>query len=1096
MDHNHRYRVILHGPSVWKGATRPPDADQQAPFIVAFEPQNDLVEMQQGTLELDDFFIDEITCTTQIFSIFFFEMQEQAVHAQQALSRSLDRLQTVYDIFQNTRVLEALEQALGSVHMPLEVVVSRTDLTGDEKGRASLNADKESYTIRMAVSQGLTSVTPETNLLEVVSQAVARKGALLNRVSISFYELPGNRATSVAQTPAHIGVSGIIGKSGKSTPRNLTRGTTPCARVGKAVVDLYSKRGLINPPTPWMSAPYNENVLVASSPVLKATVDSKQLEELLHQSDEGLRSVSQDQYIHEAELKNLNLPTESNNDLKEIPIEKVSLKVNGGLENQGFDFDDVRPPSSDRTNASGIANAVDMALQLFDTWNFDDYEVVKMPERVIQIPRSASRKVSIGADEEKVKKLENENKELHETNANRLQEIANLQNQIDELELDLRRQVDTVRLQHEIETAKLQEALKDRERVISEINTARSSADAGLSLESAREIQMLSKEIDSVTEEKQGLLKQVQLMTAERNKMADELDSLKARISEVTSMENAVKQIQVEKEGQMAVMRDFIGKLKMEKESMASDLNKYRRENKKLGSELKHAKFVEEQLKDTLKRFEVDVSHLNDTEYELKASKAVLKEKDGEIKTLKLDVERLNDERAKAELTLNDFRKQLSEVTEKARNLQEELYAERKISLEQKETIKNLEATKCALEMEIQDGETMKEKLRHDKSEAVDRYLKEKIKHDCLLREHDLKSNRLSGQVKELSTKLNLMAHKYDQLRGEYASHLIRSSIRSSLAERKIESDKETAVGLMNTVLKSKAELARKRCQLRLMAKALQMPSDTTDKDILSELRKPRTLDSLTQQKIKNYEKLKAAYSKLKTEKDEQAKLLETKTSAYNKYVRRHDQLHEENRRLITALASEREKLSAMEMDAKRQIRDEVIKVNEDKRLLHAKQCELMMENQVLKQEVGMLKQQVALQLDSFDIDRKESIRSYRYESLDGNKLVIKKLSNMSNVLGSGDVKHGGIRCRISDTTFEDDLSIDCSGSVDFDRQRTIEKPYIAGSPCAYKDTRASFYSRKATLEKMRTRQQLKEDYRPDGIYGENGIRNRHPWVF
>ncbi|CDR96446.1 hypothetical protein, conserved [Babesia bigemina] len=1096
MGHNHRYRVILHGPSVWKGVVRPPDADQQAPFIVAFEPQNDLVAMQQGTLELNDFIIDEVTCTTQIFSIFFFEMQEQAVNAQQALSRSLDRLQTVYDIFQNTRVIEALEQALGSVHVPLEVVVSRVDLTGDEAGNGSLNADKESYTIRMAVSQGLSTVTPETNLLDVARQAISRKGALLNRVSISFYELPANRATSVAQTPAHVGLSGIVGKSAKSTPRNITRGTTPCARIGKAVVDLYSKRGLINPPTPWLMAPYNENVLVAASPVLKATVASQQLEELLQQSDEGLRSISQDQYVHEAELKNLNLPTETNNDAEGIAVEQVSLEINGGLENQGFDFDDVRPPSSDRTNASGIANAVDEALQLFDRWNFDDFEVFNVPEPVIQIPKSSSRKVSIGVDDERVKQLEDENKELHETNTNHLQEIAYLRDQVDELELDLRRQVDTVKLQHEIETTKLKEALKDRERVISEMNSARSSTDAGLTLESAREIQTLNEEIDSVTEEKQRLLKQVKLMTEERNKMAEELDSLKIRMSEVTKMENAIKQIQDEKEGHIAIMRDCIGKLRKEKEGLASDLDKHRRENTKLVRELKHAKFVEDQLKETLKKFEGDVAHLNDTEYELKASRAALKERDAEIKTLKLDMERLNGERTEAERTLNDLKKRFAEITETVKNVEEELFAERKISLEQKETIKNLEANKCALEVEIKDGETMREKLKQDKSEAVGRYLKEKIKHDGLLREHELKCNRLSGEVKELSTKLNLVVHQHDQMRIKYASHIIKSSITSGIAERKMESNEKATIGLVKTVLKFKAELARKRCQLRLMAKALQMPTDTTDKDILTELRKPRTLDSLTQQKLKNYEKLKTVHSKLKTEKDELAKLLEVKTSGYNKYVRRHDQLHEENRRLNTLLASERERLSAMQMEAKRQIRDEVIKVNEDKRLLHAKQCELMMENQILKQENAMLKQRVALQLDSSGIDRSESVKSYRYESLDGNKLVIKKLSNMTNVLSSGGVKHGGIRCRISDTTFEDDLSVDYTESIDLDRQRTIEKPYIAGSPCAYKDTKASLYSRKATLEKLRTKQQPKEDYRAEGIYGGSGIKNRHPWVF
>ncbi|ORM41171.1 uncharacterized protein BXIN_0375 [Babesia sp. Xinjiang] len=1077
MNNETHYRVILHGPSTWKGVTSVGNLDQQAPFIVAFDPQNNLVCMHQGTLELDDFVIDDITCSTQVLSLFFFETRNQATDAEHVLRKSLDRLQTLYDIFRNTSVLEILEQVLGTIHLPVEIVSRRMDLAiegsdySQSGGNSSLECDKSgSYNLRLAIFNRLVPVTPEMDIMEHVRQAVGKKNHLVNRVSMSFYQIPINRSTNDIQAPMSVGGPYVLRKSARSTPRNVTRGTTPSARAGKAVVDLYSKRGLINPPAQWAASTYDANVLVASSPVLNGALTSQKLEETIGE----LRSVSQEHYVVTEELgKTDNVPSARDGNTKAVHVHN-DLEVN-----DDFNFADIRPPTSDRTNASGIANAVDIALKLFDTWNFDDYEVVNMPEPVIQIPRSSSRKVSINCDTERVKQLEEENKCLLESNDRHQREISLLRDQIDEVEHNLRNELNAVKLQHEIETSKLNETLREKENFITEITSARSSKESSDSL--LPNMDDLRQQLNVVMSEKSDLLKQVQSIIEEKEALAKEVESFRSKLTDVKVMEKSIKQIKIEREGQMAVMRDCIAKQQQEKDQLSVELNKYRREHRKLTNALDTSRKIESTLRETVLRCEKDLARLSGKEKDLVASNSLISDLKREI--------------SKHERSAAELKEQLDKVVRDADLAKEELEAERRYSSQLKESLEESALNNDSLECDLKNLESVCDRLKREKSDSVDRALKDKLKSEALLREHELKCTGLSTQVSELDIKLNLAVAKYERTIEEYAGHSIKCCVDRGISQTRLVSSGRLRSGLINTILRCKAELARKRCQQKLMAKALQLPDDTTDKQIVSELLKRNSMQSITKHKVVNYEKLKAAYNKLKSENDEHVRQLSLKKQGCKNCTRRQDTLFEENRRLMSALSLERERLATLEIDAKQQIRSELSKTNEEKRLLYAKQCELRMQNQDLKEEIAVLRREVTmLHMGSADMNGKCSGNTSTYPSIDGNNLVVHKLSSMPNVFGDAKVFRDLPASRMSDSTFDDVRSIDYGRSIDSNKPASIDKGIIPGSPCAYKDTRASLYSRRATLERLRTRQLKHADTAE--VCGDSTLKTRHPWIF
>ncbi|GIX62201.1 girdin isoform X1 [Babesia caballi] len=1093
MNSQPRYRVILHGPSSWKGAMKPPDVEVQVPFIVAFEPQNDLIYMQQGAIELSEVVIDDITCTTQVLSLFFFETREQAAEAQNALTRSLDRLQTVYDVFRNTRVLESLEQAIGSVHIPLETVANRIDVTGDplesgavEKG-STTNYEADSYNLRLAITQGLAPVNVEMDLIDDLRRAVARKGALVNRVSVSFYQLDCNRSSSIVPTPATANTPCFIRKSAKSTPRNITRGTTPCARAGKAVVDLYAKRGLVHLPTTWVSAPNNASELLAASPVLKAAVTSQKLERALAQAQEELRSYSHDMYV---EVKDVSQEDKASSDnchnVAQEPEDRRNEQAHGEHGESGIDCSAAPPPFSERLDDVEIDNAVDMALKLFDTWNFDNYEVLNLPEPVIQIPKASSRRHSINSDVDRVKRLEEENKSLVERNSTQMQEISRLQSQIDDFEINLNQQLNAVKLQHQIETFKLNEALKESEKVISNLSSSRSCVESADEQQSAREIRRLSQQIDTVVMEKQDLLSRVQSITEEKDSLTQELGSLKQVLSDYKGMENSINEIRLEQEGQMTVMRNCIAKLQKEKDKVASDLKKCKRENKKLTVAMESAERTEKELKDSVIKLEGDLLVLRGKENELSAANAQIKELRQELKDCRTRLELLTHQRADTDAATQDLRKQLAAAREEVKQKQGELEAECSALSDLKETLKHAESERLCLEGELLDAKSSNEDLRQEKAEALDKYHKEKMQHDSLKREHERKCNKLTAQVEDLSIKLDMMVHNHNQLLDAYAAHRINCSIKSAKHAAKIESTSCLNTGLVKTVLKTKAELARKRCQHRAVTRTLQLPDDATDKQILAELRKPKTQDSLTKQKINNYDRLKAAFTKLKGEKEEQDRLLEAKTTAQNNHVLRQNRLHEENRRLTFALNVERERVAALEAETKRQVQTVLSRSNEEKRLLYAKQCELMMQTEGMKDEIGVLKQQMTmLHSELSEGEGRAPAKSSKSGSVDPAASVNDKLLNMPNVFWlDGPVDR--VRCRVSETTFDD------GRSVDSERRHFLVRSIFSKSPSAYKDTKASLYSRKATLAKLKARQE-RSDEQLDSIHDDSSVKHKHP---
>ncbi|GFE52861.1 viral A-type inclusion protein, putative [Babesia ovis] len=1094
-----RYRVIVHGPSSWKGVTRPVDAEMQTPFIVAFDPQNNMVAMHQGTMELRDLVVDDVTCSTQILSLFFFEKQDQAADAQGVLTKSLDRLQTLYDVFRSTGVLEVLEKAIGSVHLPLEVVARRIDLISDEHGCIKTNGNVPlasqamgSYNIRLAVSQNLVPVTPEMDMMEYIKQAVGKKNHMVNRVSISFYPLPGNRTTTDVQIQGETGTPYVLRKSAMNTPRNVTRATTPSARAGKAIIDLYSKRGLINPPTHWSTTSYDENVIAAVSPVLKGAMTSHQLEQTIGE----LRSVSQEQYVAVEEFEKAEDLQREVNDTGNIAVETDPPDFANGIPQDGrFDFADVAPPSSDRTTSSGIANAVDIAIKLFDTWNFDDYEVVNMPEPIIQIPRSSSKKVSMPSEDERVKKLEEENKGLSESNDRHLSEISRLRVRMEEIEQNLKSELNSVKLQNEIETAKLNETLKEREDYINEIISATSSRESEALLQSNRVIDDLKQQLKAVVEERNSLSMQVKSITEEREKLFKEIEAFESRLSDVNSLEDSIKQLKVERDGQIAVMRDCIAKQQKEKERLNAELHKYKREHKRLTTELEEVKQVEQRLMDDVKRYENDLSRMDGKDKELMSSNSRVMQLKDEINQLKQSKEELKQLYAEAEVVRKELKHELDVAAGNIRKYEEELEVERNVSAQLRESLKDANTTLDVLEIELRKAKASEERLKSEKSDAVDKVLKEKLKNETLIRDNEMRNSSLASQVSELSIKLDASVHEYERIKDEYAVHYIKCCVDRNVLRNNLASSNRLRTKLVNTILRSKAELARKRWQLRLIAKTLQLDDDVTDRQIVSELVKRKGLQTVTRQNNTNHEKLKAAYNRLKAEKDELVLQMETKQSGCKTCARRNDNILEENKRLVSALTLERERLASIEIDAKQQIRNELTKSNEEKRVLYAKQCELRMENQDLKEEIAVLKRQVTvLQMGSIDNGHPNSKTSIN-SSTDGANLVVHKLSNMPNVFGNADVVRTPMKSRMSDTTFAGDMSIEYVPSIDFAKQRTLDRSVIPGSPCAYKDTKASLYSRRATLERIRARQ-VKESHPFNDLAVGNTIKHKHPWMF
>lgn len=1071
---------------------RRPDVDQQPPFIVAFEPQSDLLVVRQGTVELNELTIDDVTCGSQILSIFFYYSRGQAFEAQHALSRSLNELQTVYDVFRSTRVLEILEQAIGSAHIPLEIVANRMDIGDDKPETSKIEGELsiahegiESYSIRMAVSQGLNTVTPETDLIGNLRDAVTKKGSNVNRISLNFYKLTNTKIISAVQTPANVTTPYILRRSGKSTPRNVTRATTPCARAGKAVVDLYSKRGLINPPTSWTAGPQYKNVLVAASPVLKAAVSSQELAEALEQSMENLRSVSQDHYVAADGLqKQESLEVEEvQQEVKEILLPS---HVDDTQDVEDFNFANAMQQSSDRTHDSGVSNAVDLALKLFDMWKFNDFEVVNIPEPTIQIPKSSARRISIVSDHN------NGHEDLGE--GNDIQEVPQLETKTSAIETKLREELNAVKLQHERETSKLNEALREKDEIIANIVCANDSERVE---ESRIMVKELNKQLDSVVMEKDELLKQVQAIKEEKDNICKELELLKGKDSEAMDLEKTINQLKTDQEDQMIVMRRCISKLQKEKGEISNDLNKYKHEQRKLIFELDNAKNLEKQLKDSISKYEHTAVHVTSMEDELKMSKSTIAKLEESIMHTKLREEQLVKELTEAKIEKEDLRSSLERATLHANSMQEELEAEHVKTLQLNQRIKDIEATNVDLENKIDNVMAREDKLKHDKSQVADKYLKEKLKHDTLINDHEMRCKKLSNHVKELNIKLDMVVHKYDRLSEKYALDKVKASLKIHGLEKQINYSKQLNGNLINTVLRSKAELARKRCNLRAMAHALHLSENATEKQIVSELMKPKVLDPVIKQKLTNYERLKASYTKLKAENDEQAKVLEMKTNCYKKYVQRHDSLQDENRRLSTTLAQERDRLVAMEVVAKKQVKTELAKTNEEKRMLYAKQCELMMQNEGLKQENDGLKQRLAMsQINS--IESKGSDKSGRlsnYSSIDANNLVMDKLNKMRTVFYNSDVKGSSLKCRISDTTIEDDASVRYSRSIDLEEHKSIEKSVPPTSPCAYRDTKASLYSRRATWEKIRTRQ-LRNDERLESLFGANTYKQKPPWVY
>lgn len=1088
-----RYRGILHGPVFWKGATRAADADRQPPFIVAFEPQNHLLVVKQGTVELDDLTIEDETCESQILSVFFFDTYDQALEAKQVLAKSLDRLQTIYDIFMSTRVLEILEQVLGCTYIPLEIVARRMDFTADKrddtqrKAASPVSETAEPYSIRIAAVQGLMPVTPGVDFIQYIRDAVVKKGSDVNRVSVTFYI---SKTVSAVQTPAAVCTPYLMGMSGRSTPINVTRGNTPSARLGKAVMDLYIKRGVIGQSGSMPQQPCRSSIIDAS-PVLKALLSSKEMEEELNNSIEGLRTVSQDVYVS-SRVKPSEEVFPVDADIQGVIISELNENIDAEEAN-GFVFAEYVPPSSERTNISAVEMAVDEALNFFEKWDHEKSDMFASPEPVNRTLELQGVNDFVSGECNELQEPEGEHVESPKDGSENMNEVSPL---MLEMEEEQRREYNVAVTPPRMGTAMLNIVLGEKECIVPEVPPPMSVEECDVLTEVTPEVKELNKQLDAVVLEKEELHKEVLSLREERETMLQKVKAANLKIAEMHNREEVLHEIKMDYEDKLKVMDACITHLQQQNNQLVSDIEEQRRQQELLELAARdHTDVTQKENEDICKICDGG-GLLAEKDDELRIAGERIKGLEAEVSESKRKEKKLSIQHKEVQDLNLELKQQLEVVIELNDKLKDELDSERGRRSQLEERFTSLEFAKTKLEQKLNDLRSREEILEIDKSDAVDKYLKEKSRCDSLVKEYEHKISIFCGQVKALNVQHDKMEMKYATLQEEYASQKLKACLGKGKLMRKITSSNHLNGRLIDTVLKSKAELARIRCQIRTVANALQLPDNATTRHIISKLKKPKSLDPEVEQKINDYEKLKVSYTKLKSKISEQEKLLELRNSSYRKSVERQESLQEENKRLVMALSQERNKCITLESVTKKQVRDELTKANEEKRMLYAKQCELTMQNEGLKKKIDALNQQLTmLRMESIDIEgRDKSAFVPKYGSIDANNLVMEKLNKMRTVFDKGDrtdLPFG----MASQTTFDDGLSMDSGRNSNIRKQKTADRIIIPSSPCAYKDTKASLYSRRATLEKLRTRQ-IKSEDRFEGIYGSATMKQKQPWVF
>ncbi|EDO07768.1 hypothetical protein BBOV_III002010 [Babesia bovis T2Bo] len=1093
MNNDLRYRVILHGPSVWKGTTKPVDAEQETPFIVAFEPQSNLVIVKQGTVEIENLTIDDLTSATQILSLFFFESQDDANDAERVLNKSLSRLQTLYDIFRNTTILEVLERCLGSVHVPLEVVSSRMDFNAEASivSNGGTNSARTSdvtgaYNLRMPISQNLQVVTPDMDMIEYLKQALGKKNHIVNKVSISFYQTNANKLKNDSQLSNEVGATYVVRKSALNTPRNVTRATTPSARAGKAVVDLYSKRGLINPPTQWSASEYDENILAAASPVLKGAITSQKLEECIGE----LRSVSQEQYVALEELDNAEIPQNEVVNTESLSIDNDEKSVKNVKENKEIITDGLY---TDRTNNTEIDAAVEFALQLIHTFDLGKIEVLNVPEPDKPMPQVSRRNLNVADVEEKVENVENEDHELLESTEQHITEISQPCSPVIGEEQSLEEELMALKSQHELETIELNSALKEKEEQIQKLVNANLAKETETLSEHNKVVDNLKQQINGLLAEKQNLSRQLQTIVQENQQLGEQVDIYEGKLADAKKLEVVIEQIKTESEGKLTVLRECLAKQQKDNELLNSEVNRCNAEISNITTAFEEVKQRETMLIAKTNEYKKELKQLDVMQVDLDSANEQIEQLKNEISKLKMTNEEQKQLFADSEMRCEKLKEELDLALAETSEYKQELNKVELVSLQLKESLDELKAKNNKLEVKLEMITTLQERLKTEKNNSTDQILKEKMKYDILMKEYEVKCSNMSEQIACLQNKLNVATEDYEALRNEYASHRIKCCLDSSIKNAKLVSGAKLKTSLMNTVLKCKAELARQQCQLKVMAKTLKLPDNVKTTQIAAEVGRNLTVLSIAKHKLATHGKIKAAYNHIKAEKDDLMRQLETKKYECKSCAKRNEHMIEENQRLISALMMEREKLASMQIEAKLQIANELTKTNEEKRILYAKQCELKMQNEDLKEEVSVLKRQVTM-LQMSSIERESDYKESPYPSIDSNNLVVHKLNSMPNVFPKTGMVHRSMR-RGSETTFCGDVSVDYTPSVDFGKQRTLDRNVIPGSPCAYKDTKASLYSRRATLERMRAREH-KFARANDEVYVGSSIKHKHPWMF
>ncbi|EKX73421.1 conserved hypothetical protein [Theileria equi strain WA] len=219
------YRAILHGPMTWKTSHSGGQVCDEAPYLVAFEPMGSVVVLAQGTMVLPQLFIYGTKGEErQVLSVFVFAKATVAKEFVSALYKAIDRRFKLLDILQSPPLLELVKKSLSSFHLPLEIVLRKIDYSLARRSH-SLRKDTastkfggplsehnttgiiDSYNLRVGLGEGIPSIKDLTELNQHVLKCLDRKGANVNRLSLSFYKLGtlGSGDTSAINMPHRLG---------------------------------------------------------------------------------------------------------------------------------------------------------------------------------------------------------------------------------------------------------------------------------------------------------------------------------------------------------------------------------------------------------------------------------------------------------------------------------------------------------------------------------------------------------------------------------------------------------------------------------------------------------------------------------------------------------------------------------------------------------------------------------------------------------------------------------------------------------------------------------------------------------------------------